>query len=70
MYYPPYLAFYNSDKFQIVQDLVSEAYMYYPGPYYLLLNFNFNISFRGGGVGVHVLPPIWHNKQEERRIKP
>ena len=47
--------------------------MYYPGPYYLLLNFNFNISIGEGGVargdGVHVLPPIWH-KQEEGRIQP
>ena len=36
MYYLPYLAFHNSDKFQIVQDLVLEAYMYYSGPYFLL----------------------------------
>ena len=44
--------------------------MYYPGPYYLLLNFNFNISIGGGGAGgeVHVLPPIWHNKQEEEEL--
>ena len=43
--------------------------MYYPGPYYLLLNFNFNISIRVGvGRGVHVLPPIWHNKQEEEEF--
>ena len=35
MYYPPYLWFHNSDKFPIVQDLVLEEYMYYPGPYFL-----------------------------------
>ena len=66
MYYHPLLAFHNSDKFRIAQDLVSEAYMYYSGPS-CLLNFNFNNSIRGA---VHVLPPTWHNKQEDGRIKP
>ena len=50
--------------------------MYNPVPSvpYYLLNFNFNNLIRvgggRGGGGVHVLPPIWHNKQEEGRIKP
>ena len=46
--------------------------MYYPVPSvpYYLLNFYFNNLIRVGGGGVHVLPPIWHNKQEEGRIKP
>ena len=53
MYYPPKLAFHNSDKFRIVQYLVSEAYMYYPVPSvpYYLLNFNFNNLIRVGGWG-------------------
>ena len=48
--------------------------MYYPVPSvsYYLLNFNFNNLIRvgGRGEGVNVLPPIWHNMQEEGRIKP
>ena len=65
MYYPPYLAFHNSDKFRIVQDLVSEAYMYYPGPYYLLI-FNFNNSIRvwGGGYMYYHLFGIISRKRE------
>ena len=69
MYYPPYLEFHNSDKFRIVQDLVLEEYMYYPGPYFLLSPLNIKIN-NNSIRGVHVLPRICHNRQEEGGIKP
>ena len=68
MYYPPYLAFHNSDKFQIVQDLVLEVYMYYPGPYSLLLPLKIKMINNSIREGVHLLPPICHNRQEVGRI--
>ena len=46
--------------------------MYYPGPYYLLLNFNFNISIRGGEGGGYMyyhLFGIISRKREELRLE-
>ena len=70
MYYPPYLAFHNSDIFQTVQDLVLEAYMYYQGPYFLLSPLKIKMINNSTREEVHILPPICHNRQEEGRIKP
>ena len=68
MYYHPLLAFHNSDKFRTAQDLVLEAYVYYPGPYSLLLPLKIKMINNSIREGVHVLPPICHNRQEEGRI--